>query len=191
MGSKVDSKHANPFLCLLFYLEALILIPVDPILILYCLHNRKNSLKYAAMATFWSTVGGISGYFLGLFLWNLMGEQILNTQVLSYVLPKETFYFLKSQYHQYASWAILICGFTPIPYKAATLSAGFCKLPFFSFVLCSCISRGARFFLIALIIKIWGEKIKLFIDRYFNLLTIVFFVIIAFAFFIAKRNFGS
>lgn len=186
LGSKVHSKYADPFLCVLFFLEALVLVPVDPILILYCLEHRKRALQYAAMATISSVIGGISGYFLGSFLWDMVGQQILNFKIISYILPQETFFYLKMQYHKYAHWAILISGFTPIPYKAATLSAGFCKLPFLPFIFFSCIARGARFFLVAIIIRIWGSKIKLFIDRYFNILTIVFFALLGLAIFITK-----
>jgi len=185
LGSKVQSKYANPFFCILFYLEAIVLIPVDPILILYCLENRKNSLNYALMATISSVLGGITGYFLGAFLWFHFGQQILSFKIISYILPQQTFYYLRSLYHQYATWAILISGFTPIPYKAATLSAGFCQLPIVPFICFSCIARGARFFLVAITIRIWGKHIKDFIDKYFNLLSIIFMalVIIMFLFF--------
>jgi len=174
LGSKVHSKYADPFFCILFFLEAIVLVPVDPILILYCLENRKKALQYAAMATLSSVAGGITGYLLGSFLWNMAGQQILQFRFVAYVLPEKTFLYLKSLYHQYATWAILISGFTPIPYKAATLSAGFCKLPLIPFIIFSAIARGARFFLVAGLIKLWGVHIKGFIDKYFNLLAMLF-----------------
>ncbi|MFC1842527.1 YqaA family protein [Candidatus Dependentiae bacterium] len=180
LGSKVHTKYANPFFCILFYLEAIVLIPVDPILILYCLENRKKSLKYALMATISSVLGGITGYLLGSFLWTNFGENILNFKLISYIVPQKTFYYLKGLYHTYATWAILISGFTPIPYKAATLSAGFCQLPIIPFIFFSCLARGARFFLVAIIITIWGKQIKYFIDRYFNLLSMLFVALVIF-----------
>ena len=186
LGSKVHSKYADYILCTLFYLEALFLIPVDPILVLYCIENRKKSLTYAAMATVFSVIGGISGYLLGSWLWDIAGPQILNFRLVSYLLPLATFEQLRSQYHQYSHWAILISGFTPLPYKAATLSAGFCKLPLLPFIICSLISRGVRFFLIAGIVKIWGEQIKFLIDKYFNILTIIFVAILVFMIFVIQ-----
>jgi len=186
LGSKVHSRYADPFFCILFYLEAIVLIPVDPILILYCLENRKKSLQYAAMATFSSVLGGITGYLLGSFLWNMAGQQILHFKFVSYVLPQETFFYLKGLYHKYATWAILISGFTPIPYKAATLSAGFCKLPLVPFILFSAIARASRFFLVAGLIKIWGVQIKGFIDKYFNLLAVLFVSITILIFLLLK-----
>jgi len=187
LGSKVHSKYADPFFCVLFYLEAIALVPVDPILILYCLENRKRSLQYAAMATISSVLGGITGYMLGSFLWDMAGQQILQTTFVSYVLPQKTFLYLKNLYHQYATWAILISGFTPVPYKAATLSAGFCKLPLLPFIIFSTIARGARFFLVAGLIRIWGAQIKGFIDKYFNLLVIIFMVMFISMFLLLKH----
>jgi len=186
LGSKVHSKYADIFLCFLFYFEAIFLIPVDPILILFCLEKRNKAFIYATMATVFSILGGITAYFLGSFLWDTAGHQILNFKIVTYILPKETFFYLRSLYHKYATWAILIAGFTPIPYKAATFSAGFCKLPITGFIMFSLISRGTRFFLEAGIIHIWGDKIKIFIDRYFNLLTVVFILILMVIFFIAR-----
>jgi len=186
LGSKVHSNYADQLLCMLFYLEAIVLIPVDPILILYCLERQKRSFTYATMATISSIAGGVTGYLIGYFLWNIAGQQILNFKIVSYLLPQETFFYLRSLYHKYATLAILISGFTPIPYKAATLSAGFCKLPLTHFILFSFIARGARFFLVAGIISVWGNQIKLFINRYFNILTIVFSLILLAMFFIPK-----
>ncbi|MFC1841475.1 YqaA family protein [Candidatus Dependentiae bacterium] len=186
LGSKVHSSYATPFFCILFFLEAIFFVPVDPILILYCLENRNEALKYAALATISSVLGGITGYMIGAYLWNTVGPQILNVKIISYLLPQETFYYLRNLYHTYATWAILISGFTPIPYKAATLSAGFCKLPLIPFICFSCIARGARFFLVAVIIRIWGEQIKAFIDRYFNLLSIIFITLVIVIFFVVK-----
>lgn len=187
-GSKVHSKYADPFFCLLFFLEAIFLVPVDPILILYCLENRKRSLQYAAMATIASVIGGATGYFLGAFLWNTAGQQILDVSFIKYILPQETFFYLKGLYHRYTAWAILLSGFTPIPYKAATLSAGFCKLPLIPFILFSAIARGARFFLVAGLIKIWGVHIKWFIEKYFNLLATIFIGITIALFFMLTQK---
>jgi len=187
LGAQVHTSYATPLFCFLFYLEAIFLVPVDPILILYCLEDRKNALCYAALATISSVLGGITGYMLGSFLWNMAGPQILSFKIIAYILPQDTFYYLKNLYHQYATWTILISGFPPIPYNAAKLSAGFCKLPVIPFVFFSCLARGARFFLVAGTIRIWGKPIKAFIDKYFNLLSILFIGLIFIFFFLIKR----
>jgi len=186
MGSKVHSPYADIVFCTLFYIEAVFFIPVDPILILYCIENRKQSLKYATLATLSSVAGGISGYLIGAFLWNFAGPQIIQCNYISYIISQSTFTYLKMQYVKYAHWAILVAGFTPVPYKAATLSAGFCKIPILPFIVCSLIARGARFFLFAFVILIWGKNIKIFIDRYFNVISIITIALIILAIIVIK-----
>jgi len=187
MGKKVHSPYATPFLVFLFFIEALFFIPVDPILIIYCLERKDWALRYAALATAASVVGGMVGYFIGFTLWQTVGPQILHTSFVSSIISPTTFAYLAKQYNHYAHWAILVAGFSPIPYKAATLSAGFCNISFIPFVFFSIIARGARFFLIAGVIKIWGQQIKQFIDRYFNLLVTLTMIVIVLLIWFLKR----
>ena len=121
MGNKVYSKHANTWLATLFFIEAVFFIPVDPILILFCVNNRKKSLKYASIATISSVAGGIFGFLIGKLMWNSIGIKLVNL-----VISEATFNSAIMKYQLYQNWAVLIAGFTPLPYKAITLSAGFC-----------------------------------------------------------------
>jgi len=178
MGTKVHSPYATPFLSFIFFIEAIFFIPVDPILALYCIEQREKSFWYATIATISSVVGGMAAYLIGFTLWQTVGPQIIHSQTVNYVLSPETFAYLCEQYQIYAHWAVLILGFSPLPYKAATLSAGFCSISFLPFVLFSVIARGARFFLVALVLNTWGVQIKKYIDRYFYLLVVLFLVII-------------
>ncbi len=172
-GQQVHTAYAVPLLAILFFIEAIFFVPVDPLLILYCIEDRLNSFYFATIATFSSVAGGLMGYLIGFAIWESCGKLLV-----SLLFKPETFDFAIYQYKQYESWAVLIAGFTPLPYKAITLSAGFCKLPVVPFIIFSLIGRGARFFLIALSIRFWGEQIKQYIDRYFNLLVILFTVIV-------------
>ena len=106
-------------------------------------------------------------------MWDSVGAQLVKL-----IISPATFESIRNKYVLYESWAVFIAGFTPIPYKAVTLSAGFCRLPVIPFISYSILARGARFFLVAGAIKIWGARIKLFIDRYFNQLVVLFLVII-------------
>ena len=178
MGSCVHSPYADLILGFLFYLEAIFFLPTDPLLILYCIERRDRALTYATICTVFSVLGGITGYFLGVWLWNTFGEQIIHNQFINYVLTPQTFAYLSEQYKLYEWQAILIAGFTPIPYKAATLTAGFCKLSFIPFVLCSIIARGARFYMLAIVIKYFGAHIKESIDKYFNIMIGLTFVVL-------------
>ncbi len=174
MGSKVHTPYAIVWLATLFFIEALFFVPVDPLLVLFCVSNQKKSLRYASIATIFSVLGGIVGYCIGAWAW-----QSICTQLVSWLISENTFFYLTQKYQLYQNWAVLIAGFTPLPYKAITLSAGFCHLSFIPFVLCSLIARGARFFLIAGMIKIWGIQMKIFIDRYFNQLVVLFSLLVA------------
>jgi len=179
MGYKVHSRYADVWLASLFFIEAVFFIPVDPLLILYCIQNRKKSIYYATIATISSVAGGIFGYVIGAVLWNSIGIKLV-----SWFISEGAFARAVQTYKLYQNWAVLIAGFTPLPYKAITLSAGFCSLPFLPFIACSLISRGARFFLVAGLLRIWGEQVKYFIDRYFNQLVLlfVFLLIVGFLF---------
>lgn len=174
LGTQVHSPFAVPFLAFLFFIEAIFLfIPVDPILMLYCIEYRQRSLYFALIATVASVIGGVTGYYIGMALWETIGQTIV-----SLILSQETFNHAVQQFQNNQHWAVLIAGFTPVPYKAVTLGAGFCKLPLVPFIINSFISRGARFFLISGIISIWGAQMKLYIDRYFNILAVLFVLLV-------------
>jgi len=187
MGAKVHSRYADHLLGFLFFLEAIFFIPVDPILIFFCLERPERALRYAAISTIFSTLGGLTGYLIGLILWEWVGPQVVHSKIVTSIVSPEMFDYLCKQYDLYAHWAILIAGFTPVPYKAATLSAGFCKISLVPFIICSIISRGARFYLLAIVIKIWGKQIRRYIDRYFNLLVLLTVILIVGTIWLIKR----
>ncbi|MFH1462016.1 MAG: VTT domain-containing protein [bacterium] len=181
MESKVYSKYANIWLGALFFIEAVFFIPVDPLLILFCVTNNKKSIRYATIATVSSVAGGIFGYMIGNIMWQSIGIKLV-----SWFISEQTFNSAILKYKLYQNWAVLIAGFTPLPYKAITLSAGFCQLPIIPFIFFSFIARGARFFLVASTIRIWGPQIKHFIDRYFNQLVILFTIVLIASFWLLK-----
>mgnify|MGYP006415354643 FL=1 len=175
-GKKVNSPYAWVWLFFLTFIESSVfIVPIDPLLILFCIEKPKKSLYFAALSTVASVLGGIFGYIIGAFLWDSVGAQIVKT-----IISPSVFENARLKYELYQNWAVVIAGFSPLPYKAVTLSAGFCKLPIIPFITYSFLSRGARFFLVAGLIRIWGKQIKFFIDRYFNQLLVLFFVIVIF-----------
>lgn len=177
MESKTASSYAVFWLSFLFFIEAFFFIPVDPLLILFCINNSRRSIYYATIATLSSVAGGVFGYTLGALLWNGVGSKMVG-----FLISEAAFNSAILKYKLYQNWAVLIAGFTPLPYKAVTLSAGFCKLAIIPFILFSLISRGARFFLVAGAIRIWGPQIKGIIDQYFNQLVILFTLLIVLSF---------
>lgn len=190
MESYVDTKHADAMLCFLFYLEALIfIIPTDPMLIVYCLERPRKAFWYAFLATLGSVLGGITGYIIGATIWQSAGQAIINNAWVNLIIKPDDFYYLCELYKEHEYMAIFIAGFTPVPYKAATFTAGFCNLAFIPFVICSIIARGARFLIYAVTITIWGKQIKEYIDRFFNLLVLLIIVLIAGTIWFCKQQY--
>ena len=94
-----------------------------------------------------------------------------------------------AMYNQYNFWVVFTAGFSPIPYKLITITAGVFKIDFPVFLVASVVSRGLRFFLISWLIWKYGEPIKRFIDKYFNWLALVFTVLLIGGFFAIKHAF--
>lgn len=190
MSQQVYSPYAGYMLGIMFYFEAILFLPTDPILALYCLERRDRALWYATIATIGSVLGGITSYALGYYLWYTAGDAIIHQSFLNRFVKPETFLYLCDRYRTYESWAILVAGMTPIiPFKAVTLTAGFCKLSVVPFIVYSSIVRGFRFFLVAGLIQLWGAQMKEFIDRYFGVLVaLVMLVIVIMIWFIRSSN---
>jgi membrane protein YqaA with SNARE-associated domain len=187
MCSRVYSPHGEKLLFTLVYLDAVCFLPADPMIIAYCLEKHKKSFRYATIATIASIIGGITEYALGIALWHIWGQSIIHSTLVGYLMKPETFFYLCGQYKTHTFLALVIASFAPIPFKATTLSAGFCALPLLPFVLGIALGRAGRFFLYALIIRIWGPAIKDSLDRYFNLIIITLSVIIGGTLFFAKH----
>jgi membrane protein YqaA with SNARE-associated domain len=154
-------------------------IPPDPLIMALCLGAPARSFRFAAWATGASVVGGIAGYLLGWGAWALV-DDFFFTWVPG-VTP-EAFASVQGLYLKYDFWAVFLAGLTPLPYKVFTLSAGAFAVNFPIFVVASVLSRGLRFFLVAGLIWKFGPPVSRFIDRYFNLLTLVFGVLLVLGF---------
>src|SRR5690606_27998803 len=127
-----------------------------------------RAFKYALWCTLGSVAGGIFGYYIGFGLWNVMEPWILDR-----VFSRETFEIVTAKYREHGVVAVFAAAFTPIPYKVFTIAAGVAQLNVPAFVVASIVGRGGRFFLVALVIRLFGERAKQLIDRYFNLITVV------------------
>ncbi|MFI3317570.1 MAG: YqaA family protein [Rikenellaceae bacterium] len=163
-------------------------IPPDVLLIALCLGAPSRSFRYALICMLGSIVGAICGYTIGYFLWqNSAGEYTaLANFFYERVFSMEAFDRVGELYDQYNFWIVFTAGFTPIPYKIFTVTAGLFNVDFVMFIIASVVSRGARFFLVAALIWRFGTPIKGFIDRYFNLLALAFTVILIGSFVLIK-----
>jgi membrane protein YqaA with SNARE-associated domain len=189
-----DTKYGAVALFLLAFAESSFFpIPPDALLIALVLGARAKAFRLAANCTFGSVTGALAGYAIGHFLWwTPANEFTVLAQFFFNHIPSfkpTSFFDIQKLYEQYDFWIIFTAGFTPIPYKLITITSGAFNISMPMFVIASVISRGARFFLVALLIWKFGPHIKSFIDRYFNLLAIVFTVLLIGGFIAVKYLF--
>ncbi|MCX8029594.1 MAG: DedA family protein [Brevinematales bacterium] len=156
-------------------------IPPDPLLIAFCLSKPKESLKFAFNTTLFSVLGGLLGYAIGVFLFETIGKAILN-----FYNYWDAYNKVKDLFDTYGLVAVMIAGFTPIPYKVFTIASGSFYFNIPLFILASILSRGARFFLEAVILIFFGEKAKQFIDKYFDWLALAFVILLVGGFILLK-----
>ena len=174
------TPYGVPALVILCFAEASFFpIPPDPLLMALCLGAPRRSLRFAAWATAASVTGGVVGYLLGWGAWSLLGDFFLTW--VPGVTP-EAFSTVQGLYERWDFWAVFLAGLTPIPYKVFTLSAGVFAIQFPIFLVASILSRGLRFFLVAGLIWKFGARVRQFIDRYFNVLTIAFGILLVLGF---------
>ena len=156
-------------------------IPPDVLLIALALGSRKQSFKFALICSIASIMGAMGGYGIGYFLWwNGDGYNAIAHFFFNHVpgFNESIFLDIQKQYDHYGFIIIFTAGFTPIPFKVFTISAGSFNISFPLFLIASTISRSARFFLVSFLIVKYGEKVEGFINRYFNLLTVAFAIIL-------------
>ncbi|MBE9520095.1 MAG: DedA family protein [Proteobacteria bacterium] len=148
-------------------------IPPDVFLMVLCIAVPKKSFRYAAICAVGSVLGGAIGYGLGLGFMDTLGVKILDWYGL-----QGKYTVVQDLYQQYDALAVGVAGFTPLPYKLFTITAGAFKVNFVTFILMSIVSRSARFFLVAALIYKFGAPVRHFIERYFNLLSILFVILL-------------
>jgi len=156
-------------------------IPPDVLLIALAIALPKRAFTYALICSVGSVLGGMFGYFIGLELYETVGSRIIEFYGL-----EEQYLTVKSLYDNNAFSAIAIAGFTPIPYKVFTIAAGAFQVSFETMVLASTVSRPARFFLVAGLFFHFGPRIKPYIDKYFEVLTLIFGVLLIAGFVLIK-----
>lgn len=175
-------RHAPWGLAVVSFVESSVFpIPPDVVLIPMVLSQRAKAWAYAAICTAASVVGGIFGYAIGYFLFDTLGQSILN-----FYGYQDAFASFAARYNEWGVWIVLIAGFTPFPYKVITIASGVTQLNFLVFMLASIVARGARFFVVAGLLWWFGPPIRAFIDRYFGLLSFLFMALLIGGFVVAR-----
>ncbi|MEN8200526.1 MAG: DedA family protein [Thermodesulfobacteriota bacterium] len=204
-----DSKYGLPALVVLSFAESSFFpIPPDILLIALVLGATSRWYKYAFWCTLASVLGGLAGYGIGVFAWDTMGRWIVENVAhvslvevdgrLDIALPA---YLISSMgsalggeylfqvYDYWNAWIVFVFGLTPLPYKLVTITAGVAKVNLPVFLVASVAARGLRFFVVAWFLHKWGEPAKRFLDRYFNLLCILFILLLIGGFALIKLFF--
>ena len=186
-----ETKYGVPALFLLAFAESSFFpIPPDVLLIPLALGARSKAIRFALVCSVASIVGGIAGYGIGYFSW-WSGAEAYSAVALFFFnhipgFTEQVFLNIQEKYEIYNFLIVFTAGFTPIPFKIITISAGAFSVNFPMFLLASTVSRSARFFLVALLIRQFGEPITAFIDKYFNVLSIIFTLLLIGGFLVLK-----
>jgi len=180
----VEAFAATPYggsaLFVLAFLESSVFpIPPDVLLIALSVGRPELSFWFALVCSIGSVLGGMAGYALGLY-----GGRPLLLRLFS----KEKIAAVERYYDRYNAWAIGIAGLTPLPYKLFTVSGGAFAINFKVFMMASIVSRTARFMIVGGLIYFFGDAAREFIERYLNLLTIGFVVLLVLGFWIIGRS---
>ncbi len=138
-------------------------VPPDVMLVPMVVTRPEKAWTYALIATLTSVAGGIAGYAIGALLYDSLGAWLFHL----YGLDKGADQF-REAYAHYGHWVILLKGLTPIPYKLVTITSGFAGYYLFWFVVLSLVTRGARFFILAGLVRRYGVGIRTVLDRHLN-----------------------
>lgn len=160
----VHPKASKYLMALSFAESSFFPIPPDVMLAPMCLAKPKKSFYFALLTTIGSVVGGVFGYLIGLFSFELIEPLIA---MFSYTEKLE---HVMVWFAEWGFWAILIAGFSPIPYKLFTIAAGMLSMLFVPFVLASIIGRGARFFLVAFLVSLGGDTLRHKLNDYVEMI---------------------
>lgn len=172
-------RHAPYYLYSLSFAESSFFpIPPDFMLAPMALAKPEHAWRYATWTTIASVLGGILGYIIGAFAFSLVHPMIIH---MGY---ETTYLHIQAWFKQWGFWLMFVAGFAPIPYKLFTIAAGATQIPLFPFIMGSIVGRGGRFFLVTLLMRLGGERMK---NKLFHLIDyigwiLVIFVVLAYFF---------
>ncbi|MGL6227230.1 MAG: YqaA family protein [Thermoguttaceae bacterium] len=180
--SWAETPYGTPALAVLSFTESSFFpIPPDVLQIALSASKPRRSFFYATVSLIASVCGAVLGYYIGYAVW-----ATVNPFFFAYIFSEQQFDLVKNWYDQYGFWAILIAAFTPIPYKLFTITAGVCSMSLWGLILASIVGRGLRFFLVATLLWFFGAKIRDWIEKYFEVVSLLFVVLLIGGFFVIK-----
>lgn len=156
-------------------------IPPDVLLIAMVVAHRDRWFRNALICTIGSVLGAFLGYFIGWGLYETVGRFIVDTYHLQEVVE-----MIGRKYADNAFLTIFTAAFTPIPFKAITITAGLFKIPLGTLIIASLVGRSSRFFIVAGALRLFGKKIADSIEKYFDIFSIAFIVLLVGGFILLK-----
>ena len=155
-------------------------IPPDVMLAPMSLARPDKAMFFAALTTLTSVLGGILGYFVGMLAFGAV-EPLLHEYHLW-----EKYELARGWFAEYGFWAIFVAGFSPVPYKVFTIAAGAISMAFLPFVLASAVGRGARFFMVAGLMRWGGERMAQGLRKWVDILGWAMIALIVTAYFVFR-----
>lgn len=172
------TPYGTPALGLLAFTESsFFLVPPDVLLIPLALSRRSRWLFYATVCTLCSVLGGLFGYLIGAVLWHEAGVSEFFFEYVPGFTP-ELFAEVQKLYQDWDFLIVFTAGFTPIPFKVITITAGVFDLNVLLFTIAAVVGRGGRFYLVAWLVRRYGERAQRILERRFNLFCILFVLLL-------------
>ncbi|NND23027.1 MAG: DedA family protein [Silicimonas sp.] len=164
------------------FIESSVLpIPPDILIIPMIIAAPSRAWLIALVATVFSVLGGLFGYFIGAVLFDTVGQWVFD--VYGKADAVEAF---NQRFNDWGAWAVLVAGVTPFPYKVITIMSGWTGLSIPVFIVASIVARGLRFFILAGLLWKFGPPIRIFIEKYLGLLFTLFVILLFGGFYVLK-----
>lgn len=176
------SKHMAMALFFIAFIEASFFpIPPDILMVAILLINAERWRFYAGLTSIGSVLGAVFGYTIGWGFYEIIGYRIVEIYNL-----QETVNFIGEKFSEHVFLTVFTAAFTPIPFKLITISAGLFKVSLWKMVLAAIVGRSMRYFMVAYMVRLFGQKVKDLIIKYFNILSLLFVVFVIFVFIAIK-----
>ncbi|MBL7045676.1 MAG: DedA family protein [Parcubacteria group bacterium] len=178
---RAEGTGAKWWLAFLSFTESSFLfIPPDLLLVAILLVSSKRWAYYAFLTTVFAVLGAVFGYVIGASFYDVVGARVVDFYGLT-----DEFAKVGEQFNGNSALIVFIAAFTPIPYKVFVLAGGFFKINFVIFILASLVGRGLRYFLVAYLTHLYGERAISILKKHTRIVTIIAVAIIVVALFSA------
>ena len=177
-----DKPQNTLILSLVAFTESIFfLIPPEVLLIPMSAARPKKAPSFALLAGLTSCAGAVGGYLLGYFFWDSIQDWFIGN-----IFSQQSFDIVADKYQAHAFVTVFVAAFTPIPFKVFTIAAGVFQIAFTPFIIGALVGRCTRYLILGLLFFFLGEKIKIWIEKYFELLTVAATAILILSYFLLR-----